>query len=277
MKKRLKNKRLDIEAEEYNDFLEIRRDYKQGRLTNQPGRFDTGNNNQTSGIIRGMEGLRAGSAIGFEPDTAKVVNDRDKLNPVIEFTMVTAEHMTAQTTGVLLGPAQTMGFAQAHTPGRVAFARVNFTDAGHTHAMIADGQTDLVSGAEGDLILAATGDDGNQLGGIIGLANAIVYIVGGDPLGIRFAQAPAGGLPARVGGVLGQAECDVLISAPSAGTSYIEGELVKTGRTITIQNYGSSVVADQGDRIIQHDGTKIVGYDCANSGDPNDFQTLEGA
>ena len=162
MKKRLKNKRLDIEAEEYNDFLEIRRDYKQGRLTNQPGRFDTGNNNQTSGIIRSMEGIRAGSAIGFEPDIAKVVNDRDKLNPVIEFTMVTAEHMTDQTTGILLGPAQEMGFAQAHTPGRVAFARVDFSEAGHTHAMVASGQTDLVSGVEGDLILAATGDDGNQ-------------------------------------------------------------------------------------------------------------------
>ena len=170
-----------------------------------------------------------------------------------------------------------MGFAQAHTPGRVAFARVNFTDAGHTHAMIADGQADLASGTEGDLILAATGDDGSQLGAITGLANAIVYIIGGDPLGIRFAQAPEGGLPARVGGVLGQAECDVLISAPSAGANYAEGELVKTGRTITIQNYGSSVVADEGDRLIQHDGTKIVGYDCANSGDPNDFQTLEGA
>jgi len=178
VKKRLKNQRLDIKAEEYNDFLEIRRDYKQGRLTNQPGRFDTGNNNQTSGIIRSIEGLRAGSAIGFEPDPAKVVNDRDKLNPVIEFTMVTAEQMDAQTTGILLGPAQKMGFAQAHTPGRVAFARVNFTDTGHTHATIANGQTDLVSGTEGDLILAATGDNGNQLGAITGLANAIVYIVG---------------------------------------------------------------------------------------------------
>ena len=98
-----------------------------------------------------------------------------------------------------------------------------------------------------------------------------------EKAGCSFAQAPAGGLPARQGGVLGQAECDVLISAPSAGANYAEGELVKTGRTIMIQNYGSSVVADEGDRLIQHDGTKIVGYDCANSGNPNDFQTLEGA
>ena len=181
MKKRLKNQRLDIKAEEYNDLLEIRRDYKQGKLTNQPGRFDTGNNNQTSGIIRGMGGLRAGSVVGFEPDPAKEVNDRDKLNPVIEFRMVTDQHMDDQTTGILLGPAQQMGFAQAHTPGRVAFARVNFEEVGHTHAMMADGQTDLVSGAEGDLILAATGDDGNQLGGITGPANAIVYIIGPTP------------------------------------------------------------------------------------------------
>ena len=47
--------------------------------------------------------------------------------------------------------------------------------------MMSDGQTDMVSGSEGDLILAATGDDGNQLGGITGPANAIVYIIGPTP------------------------------------------------------------------------------------------------
>ena len=277
MKKRLKNRRLDIEAEEYNDFLEIRRDYKQGRLTNQPGRFDTGNNNQTSGIIRGVEGLRAGSVVGFDPDPAKVVNDRDKLNPVIEFTMVTAEHMDAQTTGILLGPAQEMGFAQAHTPGRVAFARVNFTDAGHTHAMIASGQADLVSGTEGVLILAATGDDGNQLGGITGLANAIVYIVGNAGPRLQFAQAPAAGLPARNGASLGQGSCAVLVIATEVGNGYSAGDLVRNGQSIMIYNYGLTTVASEGDRLIQHDGTTIVGYDCENEGDPEGFATLEGS
>lgn len=94
---------------------------------------------------------------------------------------------------------------------------------------------------------------------------------------ISFAQAPEGGLPGRQGGVLGEAvTCDVLIEAPTNGDNYVEGELVKNGETVKIKNYGSAAVASEGDRLIQHDGVKIVGYDCANQGDPNNFKTLEG-
>jgi len=94
---------------------------------------------------------------------------------------------------------------------------------------------------------------------------------------LQFAQAPEGGLPARQGGILIETECNVLIEAPSGGNGYIEGELVKTGATITIKNYGSRVVANEGDRMIMHDGIKIVGYDCASSNEFGDFETLDDA
>ena len=93
---------------------------------------------------------------------------------------------------------------------------------------------------------------------------------------MRWAQAPEEGLSARNGGILGEAVCEVLIEAPSAGANYVEGELVKNGETVLIKNYGSRTKATEGDRLIQHDGFEIVGYDCENQGDPNVFKTLEG-
>lgn len=102
------------------------------------------------------------------------------------------------------------------------------------------------------------------------------WVLTPPPVALGWAQAPEGGLPARQGGVLGQATaCAVLIEAPEAGANYIQGELVKNGATVLIRNYGGAVVASEGDRLIQHDGEKIVGYDCENEGDPNVFKTLE--
>ena len=164
--------------------------------------------------------------------------------------------------------AGSKGVGQVITEG-VSTALVNVTDMAHNFAKPSAATGVLESTAETTSVQILYAQSASE--------HECKVLIGFCAEGLRFAQAPAGGLPARVSGVLGEAVCDVLISAPSAGTNYVVGELVKTGETITIQNYGSSVVADEGDRIIQHDGTKIVGYDCANSGDPNDFETLESA
>ena len=63
-----------------------------------------------------------------------------------------------------------------------------------------------------------------------------------------------------------------MVIAPPA--SAFAGRLVFTGRTITLNNWSRDRIATEGDRIVQHDGHTVIGYDCSESGDGT-FDTLE--
>lgn len=96
--------------------------------------------------------------------------------------------------------------------------------------------------------------------------------------GLRFAQAPVNGIPARVGATPGQAPCECIVLAPQDGTGYSKGDLVRNGVTITVLNWVTEVIGDEGDRLIVVDSHQPVTFvaveQCQNDGDPNDFETL---
>jgi len=98
---------------------------------------------------------------------------------------------------------------------------------------------------------------------------------------VRLAQAPSGGIPARVGATPGAAICTQVIIAPLAGSGFSAGDLVKTAHTFTCINWDLSVHGADGDRVIQvsshSDNAMLIGSSCDNEGDPDDIILYEPA
>jgi len=94
-----------------------------------------------------------------------------------------------------------------------------------------------------------------------------------------FAQAPSGGIPARIGMEPGEADCEIIAFYKGTLTpGSTNGSFVKTGHSITVKNWATKVVGSDGDRIIQieseHQGAFIVGFDCENNLDPADLEAM---
>jgi len=68
---------------------------------------------------------------------------------------------------------------------------------------------------------------------------------------VVLAQAPEGGIPARVGITPGSAACTEVIVAPLGGTGFSAGDLVKTDKTFTVLNWDFQIHAADGDRVFQ--------------------------
>ena len=85
---------------------------------------------------------------------------------------------------------------------------------------------------------------------------------------VRLAQAPSGGIPARVGATPGAAICTQVIIAPLAGSGFSAGDLVKTAHTFTVINWDTIAHAADGDRICQvsshSDNAQLIGSSCTN-------------
>lgn len=95
---------------------------------------------------------------------------------------------------------------------------------------------------------------------------------------IEYAQAPAEGIPAIGGATPGEADCDVVVRATTAGTGYAAGDLVRTGEQVTVFNWSAKIAADKGRRLIQHVGGELVSYDCSDDdGDPASIKLATGA
>ena len=92
---------------------------------------------------------------------------------------------------------------------------------------------------------------------------------------VSLAQAPSGGIPARSGKTPGSAICTQVIVAPTAGTGYAIGDLVKTAKTFTVKNWTFDVAASAGDRVCQVEGHRdnamVVGWSCVNAGTASDI------
>lgn len=88
---------------------------------------------------------------------------------------------------------------------------------------------------------------------------------------VRLAQAPSGGIPARVGKTPGAATCTQIIVAPLAGSGFSAGDLVKTAHTFTCINWDTIAHGADGDRIIQvsshSNNAQLVGSSCVNTED----------
>ena len=91
------------------------------------------------------------------------------------------------------------------------------------------------------------------------------------PVELEFAIAPPGGIAAREGATPGIGLCQELIPADRPGPGYATADLVRTGRLLVVENWDLEKVADEGDRLIQHDGRYVVGVLCDNDGDPAAF------
>ena len=96
---------------------------------------------------------------------------------------------------------------------------------------------------------------------------------------VRLAQAPSGGIPARVNQTPGSATCTQVIIAPLSGTGFSAGDLVKTALTFTVLNWDLTKHAEDGDRIIQvsshSDGAFLIGASCFNEEDPDEIKLYE--
>ncbi len=92
---------------------------------------------------------------------------------------------------------------------------------------------------------------------------------------VRLAQAPSGGIPARVGATPGAAVCTQVIVAPLAGSGFSVGDLVKTAKTFTVINWDTVAHGEDGDRIIQvsshSDNAQLIGSSCVNEGTPSNI------
>jgi hypothetical protein len=97
---------------------------------------------------------------------------------------------------------------------------------------------------------------------------------------VKYAQAPAGGIPKRVGKLPGSATCTAIVRATIAGTGYAAGDLVKTPFTFTVLNWdGERVHAASGDRLIQTSGhyedADLVSVICTNTGSASVFPLID--
>ncbi len=102
----------------------------------------------------------------------------------------------------------------------------------------------------------------------------------GQVSGLKLAQALVGGIPARVGITPGSATCTAVIIAPTSGTGYAIGDLVKTAKTFSVLNWDFTAQAIDGDRVFQvdkhADNALIVSASCLNEADAADIVLYEG-
>lgn len=163
------------------------------------------------------------------------------------------------TIGITQGTAATASgsLVQCRVAG-VSMALVNVVSLAHKFAKPVAGSTTLVSADSGPvLLLGPAAATGNQL--------LLVRIdKGGDGAAIKYIKGPSGGIPRRIGNLLGSATCNFCDFNPATGTYTV------TASTATVFNPISTTVLDKGDRFGRaafFDGAWHVDIaDCSDTG-----------
>lgn len=122
-------------------------------------------------------------------------------------------------------------------------------------------------GPVNDWVLTSGGTPALTVYGVVDTIEKIVFgstIAGSSS--VKLAQAPSGGIPARVGINPGTATCTAVIKHP---TSFA---LVKLATTFTVYNWDFQIIGADGDRVIQvtnwANGADVVAFSCTNEADP---------